>query len=113
MLVLLSPHKEILRSHYKDMRILYESVEWGNEYFVTNDKNKEVFSFRFAVYSSIDGDHEMEEFETEDEALQYVAKRLGRESITKEDIDKWNEEHEDEEDIEENIISFSEYQIID
>lgn len=102
---------EILRSHYGGMKILYQSEEWGDNYFVTNDKDKEVFSNRFAVYSVVDGDSEYENFDTEKEALRYVAERLGKESVTRCEIDEWNLQHEDDED--ENNISFNEYLIID
>lgn len=105
---------EILRSHYEGMRILYQSEEWGDEYFVTNDKDQAVFSTRFAVYSVVDGDHEEEYCDTEEEALQYVAGRLERDSITKEELEKWNDEHEDDnEDEETNIVRIIAYRIID
>lgn len=102
---------EILRSHYDGMKILYQSEEWGDNYFVTNDKNKEVFSTRFAIYSVVDGDSEFGNFDTEEEVLKHVAERLGKESITRGEIGDWNLQHEDDED--ENNISFNEYLIID
>lgn len=102
---------EILRSHYDGMKILYQSEEWEDNYFVTNDKDKEVFSTRFAIYSVVDGDGEFGNFDTEEEALKHVAERLGKESITRGEIGDWNLQHDDEED--ENNISFNEYLIID
>lgn len=106
--------EEILRSHYKGMEILYKSEEWGDEYFVTNDKDGEVFSTRFVVSSYVDGDHEEEYFDTEETALQYVAEKLGFDSITREEIDKWNKQHEDDnEDEDINVIYIFDYKIID
>lgn len=98
----------ILRRHYKDMKVLYESEEWGDMYFVTNDKDKEAFSSKYAIHIMIDGDIEEEYSETEEEALQYVAKRLGRKSITQDEIDKWNDSHDDE-----NHIVICEYSVIE
>ena len=105
--------KDVLLSHYKDMRILFESVEWGDEYFVTNDVDKEHFSNRFAVYSIVDGDSNMEEFETEEEALKSIASKLEVDTITREGIEEWNKKHELAEDDADNCISFYEYKVVD
>lgn len=102
----------ILRRHYKDMEVLYESEEWGDLYFVTNDKDKKFFSARYAISTIINGDIEEEYSDTEEEALQCVASRLGRKSITREEVDKWNESHEDD-DSDVNHIEICEYSVIE
>lgn len=102
--------EEILRSHYKDMEILYMGEEWGDEYFITNDKDKKVYSNRFAVNTVIDGDSDYECHETEEYALHYVAYRLDRKSITRDEVNKWNEEHEDDD---ENSISICKFKVVD
>ena len=47
-------------------------------------------------------------FKTEAEALQYIAGRLNRNSISVEEIKEWNEEHE----LDDDYISLHDYEIV-
>lgn len=51
---------------------------------------------------------EYEEFKSEEEALAYAAVRIKRDSVTIADIDKWNEEHEYDDD----YISIHEFKFV-
>lgn len=49
-----------------------------------------------------------EDFKTEKEAMQYVASRLNRNSISVEEIKEWNEKHE----LDDDYISLHEYKFV-
>ncbi|EKC59700.1 hypothetical protein OBE_09364, partial [human gut metagenome] len=61
-----------------------------------------------SVDSCVEGEDEFEYFKTEAEALQYIAGRLNRNSISVEEIKEWNEEHE----LDDDYISLHEYEIV-
>ena len=44
------------------------------------------------VYATNDGEYHREEFKNKNEALKYASKLIGRDSVTKLEVAKWNEE---------------------
>lgn len=98
----------LLEGHYEDMKVYYIVEEEGCEVYATNDVEGKYFSYRFAVDSCVEGEDEFEYFKTEAEALQYIAGRLNRNSISVEEIKEWNEEHE----LDDDYISLHEYEIV-
>lgn len=101
--------RHLLEGHYENMKVYYMVEEEDEEIFATNDDEGKYFPCRFAVHSSIDGNDEFEDFKTEAEALQYVAKLLKCSSISLEEIEDWNEEHE----LNDDYISFREYKKVE
>ena len=100
--------RHLLEGHYEDMKVYYIVEEEGCEVYATNDVEGKYFSYRFAVDSCVEGEDEFEYFKTEAEALQYIAGRLNRNSISVEEIKEWNEEHE----LDDDYISLHEYKIV-
>lgn len=78
--------RHLLEGHYEDMKVYYIVEEEGCEVYATNDVEGKYFSYRFAVDSCVEGEDEFEYFKTEAEALQYIAGRLNRNSISVEEI---------------------------
>lgn len=101
--------RKFLENHYENMKVYYMVEEEDEEIFATNDEEGKYFPCRFAVHSSIDGNDGFEDFKTEAEALQYVAKLLKCSSISLEEIEDWNEEHE----LDDDYISFREYKKVE
>lgn len=102
--------RKFLESHYKGMKVYYKAEDKEYECILTNDREHKYFSYPCIPHSCIDGKEELEYFDTEGQALEYIAKRLKISSITMEEIEKWNEKHEEDDD---NFIYFYGYQIID
>lgn len=100
--------RHLLEGHYEDMKVYYIVEEEGCEVYATNDVEGKYFSYRFAVDSCVEGEDEFEYFKTEAEALQYIAGRLNRNSISVEEIKEWNEKHE----LDDDYISLHEYEIV-
>lgn len=100
--------RHLLESHYKNMKVYFITEEDGCEVYITNDKDSKYFDYRFVVDSCIDGEEGYEEFKTEKDVLEYVARNLKRKSVTLEDIEQWNEEHECDDD----YINIHEYEVV-
>lgn len=98
---------EVLAELMPDLTIYFIVEEPGYEIYATNDAEGKYFSDRFYVESAINNQYDHEYFSEEEEAMSYVAEQMGREHVTKEDIDKWNEEHEDD-----TYISVHEYKVV-
>lgn len=88
--------------------VLSIEAEEGGEVYATNDKEGRFFDYRFLVDSCVDGADEWEYFDTKEQALSYVARRMGVETVTLEEIDKWNDDHYEGDD----YIYFHEYELV-
>ena len=82
---------------------------WGATDFTTNDTEGRYFDYRFVVSYCVDDDYDREEFKIKEEALEYAAGKIGRTSTTMDEIEKWNEEHEDNDE----YININEYEFVD
>lgn len=100
--------RHLLERHFEDMKVYYIVEEEGCEVFATNDDEGRYFPERFLVNSCIDGDNAWEYFETEKEALSYIAGLLGREFITAGELEAWQKDHEGGDD----YIHFHEYKYV-
>ena len=101
--------RHLLEKHYNGMKVYYIVEEDGCEVYATNDIDGKYFAYHFIVASCVEGEDEYEEFKSEEEALAYAAVRIKRDSVTIADIDKWNEEHEYDDD----YISIHEFDLVD
>ena len=102
----LTDFRHLLESHYENMSIYYMLEEPCCDVYVTNDAEGKYFPIRVVVDLRIKDMEDHKEFMTKKEALDYVAHILKRDALTVEDIDKWNEEHEDA------YIGFHEYEVM-
>lgn len=100
--------RHLLEKHYNGMKVYYIVEEDGCEVYATNDIDGKYFAYHFIVASCIEGEDEYEEFKSEEEALAYAAVRIKRDTVTIADIDKWNEEHEYDDD----YISIHEFKFV-
>jgi hypothetical protein len=62
------------------------------EIYFTNDREGKYFKDRFYVDTCIDNDYKDEYFETEKDALEWIAEITKGKVSTKEEVDKFNEE---------------------
>ncbi len=84
-----------LESHYEGMTIYYMLESYTDETYATNDVEGKYFPTRVSV------DYHLtepvmagyERFNSMKEALDHFAQILKRDTLTIEDIDKWNNEH--------------------
>lgn len=84
-----------LESYYEGMTIYYMLESYNDETYATNDVEGKYFPTRVSV------DYHLtepimagyERFNSMKEALDYFARILKRDTLTIEDIDKWNQEH--------------------
>ncbi len=84
-----------LERHYDGMKIYYMLESYRDETYTTNDVEGKYFPTRISV------DYHLAEpvmagykrFNSMKEALDYFARILKRDTLTIEDIDKWNQEH--------------------
>lgn len=82
----------LLEKHYDDMKVYFIVEEEMCEIFATNDAEGKYFDSRSTLTSYVDGKYHREEFKNKNEALKYAAKLIGRDSVTKLEVAKWNEE---------------------
>lgn len=82
----------LLEKHYDDMKVYFIVEEEMCEIFATNDAEGKYFNSRSTLTSYVDGKYHREEFKNKNEALKYAAKLIGRDSVTKLEVAKWNEE---------------------
>lgn len=82
----------LLEKHYDDMKVYFIVEEEMCEIFATNDAEGKYFNSHSILTSYVDGKYHREEFKNKNEALKYAAKLIGRDSVTKLEVAKWNEE---------------------
>lgn len=100
---------KLLEKHYDGMKVYFIVEEEGCEVYATNDAEGKYFDCLSVLTSHVDGEYHREEFRTENEALKYAAKLIGRTSVTKGEIEEWNEEHEDNDE----YININGFELVD
>lgn len=83
---------KLLEKHYDGMKVYFIVEEEMCEVYATNDAEGKYFNCRSVLTSYVDGEYHREEFKNKNEALKYAAKLIGRDSVTKLEVAKWNEE---------------------
>ena len=101
--------RDLLEKHYESMKVYFIVEEEVCEVYATNDKEGKYFSYLSSVSSCIDGIYRIQAFKTRGEALKYAAKLVGCDSITTDEIEEWNEEHEDNDE----YININGFDIVD
>lgn len=102
----LTDFRHLLEFRYEDMNIYYIIEEPCCDVYVTNDAEGKYFPTRVVVDLRIKEVESHKEFTNKKNALDYVAYTLKHDALTVEDINKWNEEHEDD------YIGFHEYEVM-
>lgn len=85
----------LLEKHYDGMKVYFIVEEEMCEIFATNDAEGKYFNSRSILTSYVGGKYHREKFKNKNEALKYAAKLIGRDSVTKLEVAKWNEERKD------------------
>lgn len=86
--------RHVLAQLIPELTIYYIVEEPGCEIYATNDSEGKYFIDRFYVDACINGNYESDYFETEEQAMKYVASLLGKDNISMEEVKEWTEEQE-------------------
>ena len=101
--------RQVLAQLMPELTIYYIVEEPGCEVYATNDADGKYFPERFYVDAYVNGDYQSEYFETEEQAMTYVANLLGKEKVSKNELENWNECHEEDD----NLIYIHEFEIVE
>ena len=101
--------RQVLAQLMPELTIYYIVEEPGCEVYATNDADGKYFPERFYVDAYVNGDYQSEYFETEEQAMTYVANLLGKEKVSKNELENWNECHEEDD----NFIYIHEFEIVE
>lgn len=101
--------RHVLAQLMPELTIYYIVEEPGCEVYATNDADGKYFPERFYVDAYVNGDYQSEYFETEEQAMTYVANLLGKKEVSKNELENWNECHEEDD----NFIYIHEFEIVE
>lgn len=101
--------RQVLAQLMPELTIYYIVEEPGCEVYATNDADGKYFPERFYVDAYVNRDYQSEYFETEEQAMTYVANLLGKKEVSKNELENWNECHEEDN----NFIYIHEFEIVD
>lgn len=101
--------RQVLAQLMPELTIYYIVEEPGCEVYATNDADGKYFPERFYVDAYVNGDYKSEYFETEEQAMTYVANLLGKKEVSKNELENWNECHEEDN----NFIYIHEFEIVE
>ena len=99
----------VLAQLMPELTIYYIVEEPGCEVYATNDADGKYFPERFYVDAYVNGDYQSEYFDTEEQAMTYVANLLGKQEVSKNELENWNECHEEDD----NFIYIHEFEIVE
>ncbi len=102
---------ELLKKKFSDIKVYWIVEESGCEIYCTNDKEGKYFSVRYWVDTAIDDIYNSEYFETEEQVYKWLDKLTYGKVKSKEDVDKFNAEHEDSGTDDENYIYVHEFEV--
>lgn len=90
--------REVLSKLMPDLKIYFYIEESGCGIYATNDKDCLFFSDRYYVDAEIKADSFSDYFGSQEDAEKYISALIGdgKVSHTEDEIQKWNEEHQDE-----------------
>ena len=88
--------RHILENLIPELTIYYIVEEAGCDVFATNDIDGKYFPEQYLVDAYVKDADYYEYFETKGQMKDFVSSLIGKEDFTDEDIEAWNEEHEDD-----------------
>lgn len=94
------------------VKVFYSVEEEGEGIYATNDKEGKYFPDRLYIDTCIDGNYESEYFPTDEEALEWLRGHTKGKIKDWDDIDKFNEEHENNNTDDDNFIFVHEFKIV-
>lgn len=101
--------RHVLAKLMPELTIYYIVEEPGCEVYATNDADGKYFPDQFYLDACINGNYESDYFATEEKALAYAAKLIGKEKVSKAKLESWNEDHEEDEE----FVYIHEFEIVD
>ena len=87
--------RKVLKQLMPELIIYYCVEETGFEIYQTNDVEGKYFKYKFLVDCCVKEEYHYEDFETQEQAIKFVANLLDKEDISEEEIEDWNDEHQD------------------
>lgn len=105
-----SDFRHLLTKLMPELTVYFVVEEPGCEVYATNDVEGKYFPYRFSIDACLKNCDFTDFFDTKEEAMKCVAEILGKEDVTEEDIDKFNEEHFEGGDY---YIRLCEYSVVD
>ena len=90
--------RKVLEILMPELIIYYCVEETGCEIYQTNDINGKHFKYNFLVDCCVKGEYQYEEFETKEQTMKFVANLLEKEEVTEEEVEDWNDEHQNDDD---------------
>lgn len=88
--------RHILGNLMPELTIYYIVEEAGCDVFATNDIDGKYFPEQYLVDAYVKDADYYEYLETKGQMKDFVSSLIGKEDFTDEDIEAWNEEHEDD-----------------
>lgn len=88
--------RHVLGKLMPNLTIYYIVEEAGYDVFATNDTDGKYYPERYLVDAYVKDVDYYEFFETEKQMKSFVSSLIEKEDFTEEDIEAWNEEHEDD-----------------
>lgn len=88
--------RHILGNLMPELTIYYIVEEAGCDVFATNDIDGKYFPEQYLVDAYVKDADFYEYFEAKGQMKDFVSSLIGKEDFTDEDIEAWNEEHEDD-----------------
>jgi len=88
--------RHILGNLMPELTIYYIVEEAGCDVFATNDIDGKYFPEQYLVDAYVKDADFYESSETKEQMKDFVSSLIGKEDFTDEDIEAWNEEHEDD-----------------
>ena len=105
--------KEVLEKYFPDIKVYFVTTEESCGVFETNDKEGKYFPDRYYIDVCINGDYDIEYFAHEDEMYKYIKKLTDGKVCNVDDVNKFNEKHEEDGDEDENFILIHTCRIVD
>ena len=104
---------EVLEKNIPDIKVFYVVEEEGGDVYATNDKEGKYFPDRYWVDTCIDGDYQSEYFQFESSVYKWLHDITDGKVKSAEDVEKFNSDHEDECDDDENFIDIHVFAVVD
>ena len=109
----LTDFNEALAENFPDIKIYWVVEESGEEIYATNDKEGKYFPERFYVDACIDGEYKTEYFEKEESMYKYIADITKNRVKTPKEVEVFNADYEDSEEVDENFIYIHKFEVMD
>ena len=104
---------EALEKGIPGIKVYFSVIEEGGEVYATNDKEGKYYPYRWHVEACLDGDYQYDEFITDEDMFKWFSDITEGKIKNTEDVEAFNEKHEDSDSSDENYINIHEYAVVD